>query len=158
MPLGGEEPEWNADPDGEDHRGDRELDGRGEALPDLVRDLATAGDARPEVALQRVLHVIPVLDGNRTVEAVPLLVLLYELRCGALAEESAGRIPWQRPDPEEDQDRDADEDRNEKHQPADDVSKHCSVVRRLRVYLTTDLLRTQRTGTIRPQPALRSAS
>src|SRR6185312_14787540 len=83
----------------------------------------------------RHLQVVHELQRQRPIEPVPLLVLLYELRCRTLAEQGGSRIARQRVDPEEDQDRDAQQNRDEQQQPADDIPKHGSVVRRLRVYL-----------------------
>src|SRR5262245_61907423 len=69
----------------------------------------------------KLLHVLLV---DRLVQAVALLVLLNELWRSALTEERVDRAPGQRTDPEEDENREPEENRDEKQQPADDVSEH----------------------------------
>src|SRR5207248_5229206 len=130
-----QEAERDAEEDGEEHRRERELHRRREALLDLGRHPAARGDADPEVSGDRRLQVRPVLDVDGLVEAVALAVRLDESRRRALTEERLGRAPWERPDPEEDQERDAEEDRGEQEQPADEIPKHS--VRRLRRSLVT---------------------
>ncbi len=126
--LGGDEPQRNAERDGEDHRGHRELESRRETPPDLLGDRTTGGDARAEIALREVLEVPPVLLPDRPVEAVRALDLLDRLRGRALAEQRLCRPSRQRPDPEEEQDREPEQDRDEQDQSADDEGKHQAVV------------------------------
>ena len=108
----------------EDHRGDRELDRRREALLELVDDRPPRGDARAQVALGRGLDVLPVLDVDRLVEPVLLADLCDRLRRRALAEERLRRPARKRPDPDEDEDREPEQDRDQEQQPADDESEH----------------------------------
>jgi hypothetical protein len=82
------------------------------------------GDAGAEVGVERRLDVVPVLEGDRPVEPVLLLVLLDELGRRPLAEQRLGRASRERVNPREDEDRDPDQDRHEEQQPADDEAKH----------------------------------
>ena len=58
-------PERNADEDAQDHGHEPELDGGGQALPDVLVDRPPGDDRVPEVAQQDVLHIDGVLDGQR---------------------------------------------------------------------------------------------
>jgi hypothetical protein len=128
--LCGEEAERDPEPDGEDQRRERELDRRRKAVLDLVRDQPVRGDRGAEVALRPGPELAPILFVDRFVEPEALPVGLHELRRRALAEQGLGRPARQRADPEEDEQREPEGDRDEKQQPADDVTKHFYVVRR----------------------------
>jgi hypothetical protein len=68
--FGREEPEWDADQSREEHRADRQLEGRREPLADFLRDRAARRDARAEVSGADRLEVAPVLLVEGVVEAV----------------------------------------------------------------------------------------
>ena len=99
--------------DREDHRRDRELDRRREALPDLVGDRAVRGDADAEVAVDASS------SGSRSTAAQIGLSSPYRSRyawtsCGVARSPSSASagLPGQRPDPEEDEDRDPEQNRD----------------------------------------------
>ncbi len=108
--LGRDEAERNADDEREEAGREGELDGRGEALPELRRDRLARRRAGPELERRELFDVLAVLDVDRLVEPVLVLDRRDGLGRRPLTEQRGGRPSWQRPDPEEDQDRDADED------------------------------------------------
>src|SRR6266550_224487 len=130
IPLGREESERNAEGDREDHRRQGQLDGRRKPMPELIGHGPARGDAVAEVALERCLHVLLVLDEDRAIEAVLMPQLGDRRRGRPFAQQRLGRTSGQRPNPGEDQERNPDEDRKEEQQPADDETKQLR--RRLR--------------------------
>ena len=70
VPFGGEEPKRDTEDDREEHRRERELNGRGEPVPQLLGHGTARGDAVAEIAFQRRLHVLLVLDEDRLIETV----------------------------------------------------------------------------------------
>ena len=122
-----EEAEGDAEEDGEETGRDRQLDSRGEALPELLDDRAPRLRRLAELTLPDVLEIAPVLNGEGLVEPVLALDLRDCLRRRPFAEQRLCRAARKVPDPEEDQDREPEEDRDEEEQPADGEPKHRGV-------------------------------
>ena len=102
--LGREETERDPEDDGEEARGERELDRRREALPELGRDRLARDRAVTELERRQLLDVLAVLHVDGLVEPVLVLDRRHVLRSRALAKEGGRRAAGQRPDPEEDED------------------------------------------------------
>src|ERR1700716_3404288 len=105
VPLRSEEPERDADPHGEDQGGNRQLEGRGKPLLDLLADRAVGCDRVAEVQPDPRSELLEVLLVDRLVEAVAVSVLGNERRSRTLAEERRNRAARQSPHPHEDEDR-----------------------------------------------------
>jgi len=107
-----EEAQRDPEDDGEEPRGDGELYGRGESLPELRRDRLARRRTVPELEGRELPGVLLVLDVDRLVEAVLVLDRCDSLGSRPLAQERGCGAAGERPDPEEDEKGDPDEDRD----------------------------------------------
>ena len=115
----------DAQADREDQRANRELEGRRELQGRNVgRDRSIVDDARTEVALEQLAHVVQVLPDQRLVQAQGLADLGDPLRRRVLAQDRLGRIPGQQPDEQEQDHRQSEQDRDRPDQAADDEFQH----------------------------------
>ncbi len=89
--LGRDEAERDSEHDREEPGGDRELDRRGEPLPELRRDRLARGRAVAEVQRRQLPRVPLVLDVDRLVEPVLVLDRGNGLGSRALAEKGGRR-------------------------------------------------------------------
>ena len=79
--------------DGKTHRRDRQLDGRGHAVGDRLRDGRVGPERHAEISLANALEERPVLDVQRAIEAELRADPGNFLRRCALAEHRLDRIP-----------------------------------------------------------------
>jgi hypothetical protein len=133
--------------DREEHRSERQLDRRREALPELLRHRPPRGDRVAELEPHDAAEVVEVLDVHRLVQTKLLVDRRDRLRRGALAEQRRRGGPGQRPEPEEDQERQPDQDRDQEQEPADDETQH--VARRTLAFLPLLLDRDRREQLVR---------
>ena len=128
-PQRSEDPGGKADEEGDEERGDRELDRGREVLRELAPDVAAGADRTAEVPLREAAEELDVLDGQRPVEPERLAHLLDLRGARLLAGERHRGIARDEPQREE-HDRDhAQQHREHVRNAPQDVTAHVLAAR-----------------------------
>jgi hypothetical protein len=120
-PTAGDEADEYAHHDRDDHREERQLEGRRAVLLDDLRERTVVGDRGAEVAAHDVPEVVAVLGVQRLVEAQPMLDLLDRRLRDVATERCLDRVPRGDAHQEEDERQEDEHHRHDERDARDEV-------------------------------------
>jgi hypothetical protein len=126
VPVRRDNPERYAHGHGEQHRQDRQLDGRGEALDQELGHGLRMLDRAPEIARGELLEIVDELDGDRLVEAVAMDEVVTDLVGRPFTEDGPARVTGDQPCKREHDEHDPQQDGDRDEDAADDELRHGS--------------------------------
>ena len=110
--------------EGDDERGQRQLERRGHALEQVLEHGPPGRVALAEVSTEDATEIAPILDEHRLVETHPTLHLGDVLRCGERPRFHQRRVTWEDVRQHERDDRDAEQRRYDEEDSLGDVAEH----------------------------------